>query len=129
MKKIICLGNRFISPDNFGMRIYEELKNKNIDDIEVIEGGIGGLNLALHFECEDSILLVDYGIGYDKNLLSMKEVCDQEIDGYSHDSALLYLLKSLDKENIQMFVPTDSSWNESDISNYSEKIENIARLM
>lgn len=129
MKKIICLGNRFISPDNFGIRVYEQLLKNSIEDIEIVEGGIGGLNLSLHFEDESPILLVDYGIGYEKNLLDMEEICKQEVDSFSHDSALLYLLKSLEKKNIKMFVPLDSSWDEKQIFDYSKEIEQIARQL
>lgn len=129
MKKIICLGNRFIYPDNFGILVYEELLNRKLDDIEVIEGGIAGLGLSLHFDEPDSIMLVDYGVGYDKNILSMQELCSVNVNRYDHDTALLYLLKSIEKKNVQMYVPMNSSWNENEIGKYASEIIELTRLM
>lgn len=129
MKKIICLGNRFIYPDNFGIVIYEELINRKLNDIEIIEGGIAGLGLSLYFDEPDAIMLVDYGIGYDKNILSIDEICAVDVNRYDHDTALLYLLKSINKKNVQMYVPIDSSWNENEICTHADKIIDLTRLM
>lgn len=129
MKKIICLGNRFIYPDNFGILIYEELLKRELEDIEVIEGGIAGLSLSLHFDEEDSIMLVDYAVGFDKKVLSMEDIKSCSLDSYGHDTALLYLLKTLEKENIWMYIPENGKWEESSICKYTDEIIKLTRLM
>ena len=60
MVKIICVGNRFVYPDNFGILVYEYLKSIKINqNISIVEGGVGGLNLATHFDDECKYLIVD----------------------------------------------------------------------
>ena len=45
MTRIICIGNRFAYPDNFGILVYEELKKLDLSDLEIVEGGVGGISL------------------------------------------------------------------------------------
>ena len=122
MKKIICLGNRFAYPDSYGIEVYKYLENKNISDIELIEGGIGGLNLALHFECEDDIVLVDHGCGYDKKVFNINEIDLNDIKEYNHDTAFLYLLKTIEKQNIKLYFSNNTAWKQDDIVQDSKDI-------
>ena len=97
MKRVICIGNRFFYPDNFGILIYEKLKSMNLD-FEVVEGGVGGLNLMPYFEDDAKILIVDYAKDFRKNVLTKKDIDEIELKEYNHSTAFLYLLKSIDKD-------------------------------
>jgi hydrogenase maturation protease len=98
MIRVICIGNRFVYPDNFGMLVYDILKEKNLKDVEVVEGGLGGLNLSPYFEDDAKILIVDFAKGFEKKLLTHKDIKNITLKEYNHDSAFLYLLKTIQKE-------------------------------
>ena len=95
--RVICIGNRFYYPDNFGILVYEKLKEMNVD-FEVVEGGVGGLSLMPYFEDDAKILIIDYAKGFDKNILTKKDIDKIPLDEYNHSTALLYLLKSIEKD-------------------------------
>jgi len=125
MIKIICVGNRFAYPDNFGILVYEYLKDIIQDEnIKIIEGGVGGLNLATHFEDDCKYLIVDYG-KFDKNILTKDDIKKIKIDEYNHSNALIYLLKTIDKD-FKVFI-CNKDFNKSDIKNYSQKILNMVK--
>ena len=96
MIRIICIGNRFAYPDNFGILIYEKLKKLKLNNIEVVEGGVGGLNLMPYFEDDAKILIVDWGEG--KKIQTNEDIKKLNINEFNHSNAFLYLLKSIDKE-------------------------------
>jgi Ni,Fe-hydrogenase maturation factor len=97
MTRIICIGNRFAYPDNFGILIYEELEKLDLDDLEIVEGGVGGMSLISYFEDDAKILIVDYAVGFDKNILTQDDIKDINIDEYNHSTSFLYLLKTVSK--------------------------------
>ena len=124
MKKIICIGNQFVYPDSFGIEIYQLLKEKNLKDIKVIEGGLGGLNLALHFETDMPILIVDHGYGFEKNILTLEEIKkSKNITRYDHDTAFYYLINTLDiDKNIFFYISNDKKWQKDSLQTHLEKI-------
>ncbi len=132
MKKIICIGNRFIYPDNFGIKIYEKLKQNAPKDIDVIEGGLGGLNLALHFETDEPVLVVDHGVGFEKRLFFLQELSTDFIKEYNHKNAFYYLLKTLQsdkKKNIWIYLSNNPKWEEKMLDRYCyEILEGIKRV-
>ena len=97
MKRVICIGNRFYYPDNFGILIYEKLKKMDLD-FEVVEGGVGGLNLMPYFEDDAKILIVDYAKDFEKNILTREDIEKIELNEFNHSTAFLYLLKSIEKD-------------------------------
>ena len=97
MKRVICIGNRFYYPDNFGILIYEKLKKMDLD-FEVVEGGVGGLNLMPYFEDNAKILIVDYAKDFEKNILTREDIEKIELNEFNHSTAFLYLLKSIEKD-------------------------------
>ena len=115
---MICIGNRFAYPDSFGMKIYDKYKQNTSTDIELIEGGIGGLNLALHFETDEPILIVDHGYGFKKKLLHIEELSLNFIQEYNHDTAFYYLLRTLKQNNIWIYLSNDNYWDENMIDDY-----------
>ena len=123
MKKIICIGNRFVYPDSFGMEIYDILQKQDIENVEIIEGGLGGLNLALYFDTTESILIIDHGVGFDKNILSLDEIKrTKKISRYDHDTALYYLINSLENDNIHFYISNDEKWDKFMLNSHIEKI-------
>ncbi len=100
MKKIICIGNRFIYPDGAALWIYDKVQNEHThmkNNVSWIEGGLGGLNLITHFEDASEVLLLDYMADIrNASFVEIEAVIDSFTQGgYSHDSAFYYLLKSL----------------------------------
>jgi len=95
--KIICIGNRYISPDGAALWLYDEaIKKSWPKNIEWIEGGLGGLNLMPHFETDDDCLLIDYMPSKKHaETLSLEEVLTHQPKSYDHSSAFYYLLQSL----------------------------------
>jgi len=131
LKKIICLGNRFVYPDSFGIEIYNLLTQQDINDVEIIEGGLGGLNLALHFDTNDAVIVVDQGFGFDKNILNIDDVKNSKnIKRYDHDTALYYLINTLnDKSNIMFYISNDEKWEQFSLKSHYEKILNMVNSL
>ena len=117
--RIICIGNRFSYPDNFGILIYEELKKLNLP-YEIVEGGIGGLNLLPYFEDDKKILIIDYAQNFDKNILTKEDIDKIELNEYNHATAFLYLLKSIEKD-YTIFIE-NKPFDEKNINLYIPKI-------
>ncbi len=63
---IICIGNRFIEHDCAGLDVHEWLQRQNSlpTDIELVEGGMGGLNLLPYLERGGRVVFVDSVQGY-----------------------------------------------------------------
>ena len=125
MVRIICIGNRFAYPDNFGMLVYDELKKLDLVDIEVVEGGVGGMSLLPYFEDDKKILIVDYGFSDTKELLSNEDIDRLEIDEYNHSNSFLYLLKMVTKE-YKIYLHS-GEFNQHLIYKYANNILKIAK--
>jgi len=127
MIKIICIGNRFAYPDNFGMVVYEELKKLKLDGVEVIEGGVGGDNLALHFEDDAKILIVDYATNEMPKIATQKDIESLNIDEYNHANSLIYFLKLIKKE-YKLYLCSDD-FDEKNINSYIDEILQLTKKM
>jgi Ni,Fe-hydrogenase maturation factor len=126
MVRIICIGNRFYYPDNFGIEIYESLMQNSYEDIEVVEGGVGGMNLALYFEDDAEILLVDLGIDQ-KKILTQDDIKLMEMNEFDHATALLYLLKTVDKD-FTIYL-CNEAYKKDEIEKYRDEILELARSL
>jgi Ni,Fe-hydrogenase maturation factor len=125
MIKIICIGNRFAYPDNFGILIYESIKNIDLDGVEIIEGGVGGDNLALHFEDDSNILIVDYASKGMPKIISRNEILNLKISEYNHANSLIYFLTSTTKE--YTIYSCNELFKEDDLDRYIDEILDLAR--
>lgn len=97
-KRIICVGNRFKEEDAAGPLVYDQLMGCSLPhDLEVIDGGLAGLNLLRFVEDADQVVFVDAMTGFEEDLKLMdaeqaSEYADIRAD---HANSLAYLLKSL----------------------------------
>jgi len=123
MVRILCIGNRFAYPDNFGMLIFDELIKLNLEDVEVVEGGVGGMSLMPYFEDDAKLLIVDYGVGL-PNILTNKDIEKLDIKSYEHATSFLYLLKSVEKD-YTIYLATD----EFDTKELKKYVDDILKLV
>ena len=123
--RILCIGNRFAYPDNFGMLIYDKLKKIN-PPYEIIEGGVGGMSLAPYFDDYKKILIIDYAIS-NKKILTNNDIQNLQIKEYNHSNAFLYLLKTIKKRYVIYTCNTD--FNPENLDKYIEEILNLAKEM
>lgn len=96
--RIICVGNRYADSDDFGPRVYDALAVMPIPvDVDVLDGGIKGLDLLRHLEDAHRVVFVDALHGFNHQdgiiVLSAAEVADQCVSGFDHAAGLPYLLK------------------------------------
>ena len=61
--RVIGCGNPYMGNDAVGVRVIENLE-KTHPDIDVIEGGVGGLGMLPMMEGYDHIIVVDATTGY-----------------------------------------------------------------
>ncbi len=127
MTRIICVGNRFAYPDNFGIVVYEALKNRELENIEVVEGGVGGDSLALYFEDDAKILIVDYATNELPKVITQDDIAQLNIDEYNHANALLYFLTSTQKK-YTLYLCSDM-FDANNIESYIEEILALAKAL
>ena len=60
MNRIICIGNKYIPGDDIGPRVYDHLSRQRLpDNVQVIDGGLAGLNLLQFVESARRVVFVD----------------------------------------------------------------------
>lgn len=99
---IICIGNRFISEDASGLLVYDRLRA--VDPlpagVEVIEGGLAGLNLLPLLERGGRVVFIDAVHGF-TGPDEIVVLDDRQIGGakssvhYDHGAGLPYVLAVL----------------------------------
>ena len=101
MKRIICIGNRYVDQDASGPRVYDLLtgrKNRS-SDVEIIDGGLGGIHLIPFFEDCEKVILVDQikDDGQSDGIVVMdaSEVAATAEHHFGHASGAGYLLRML----------------------------------
>lgn len=100
MKRIICIGNRYLPEDSAGYEVYRCLTDRDLpEDVELVDGGLAGLNLLSLVEGAQAIVFVDAMTGSGSNgrigLFTQNEIAGLAKKGYSHASGLTYLLQVL----------------------------------
>jgi hydrogenase maturation protease len=101
-RRIICIGNRFVEEDAAGPAVYECLRQKQLlpENIELIEGGLMGLDLLPYLEQGGRVVFVDAVKGYGKPgeivVLDYRQIKDTfETSPFGHGAGLAYLLAVL----------------------------------
>lgn len=95
--RIICLGNRLVAADAAGGAVCDRLRETVLPDgVEVIDGGLGGLDLLRFLEGADRVVLVDSVLGFGEPgevvNLDPAELAASGAASYGHHSGLAYLL-------------------------------------
>ena len=94
--RIICIGNRLFQPDSAGPHIYDLLSQFSLpQSIELIDGGLAGLNLLCFFENVQKILFVDNVEGFldQPGIITIKLPSESiSVGDYGHDAGLGYLM-------------------------------------
>lgn len=96
--RIICVGNRHMRGDDFGPRVFDCLAKKPLNvDIDIVDGGLAGLDLLRYLEGCRHVVFVDAVAGFAAPggivLLSGAEVARQSVGGFDHVAGLPYLLR------------------------------------
>ncbi len=100
MGKIICAGNRLAEKDDLGSRVYDRLARSTLPPgVELLDGGLAGLDLLPLVEGEGPVVLVDSlsGDAGDRGVIVLDavEAAKQMEPRYGHDDGLAYLLRVL----------------------------------
>ncbi len=98
--RIICIGNRYCEQDLAGPLVYDHLCGVNLaKNIEIIDGGLGGLDLLRFMTGCKCLVLVDSINGFTQPgsiaILTREEVCATDCRTLDHSSGLIYALKIL----------------------------------
>lgn len=101
LSRIICVGNGFLEEDSIGRKVYEHLISTPLPEgVEVIDGGLGGIDLAMHLKNIHRAVFVDAvkGFGEDGSIIILNaETVASYADGYGHSAGLPYLFSMADK--------------------------------
>jgi hydrogenase maturation protease len=63
--RIICVGNRLVAEDSLGPTVFDHLKTLHLPpQIDVIDGGLLGLDLLPFFENAGRVVIVDSVCGF-----------------------------------------------------------------
>jgi hydrogenase maturation protease len=101
MKRIICIGNRYIGSDALGPRVYDWLACRSLPpDVALVDGGLAGLHLLSLVESAERVVFVDALSGSGPE--GMVVVTGHDLlataaatPRYDHAHSLLYLLGAL----------------------------------
>lgn len=99
-KKIICVGNRYQPGDSAGPLVYEQLVNNAITrDIELIDGGLAGLNLLRFMHGADRVVFIDAVNGFRPFggviVLDAEDASRHADTVFGHSAGLSYFLRVL----------------------------------
>ncbi|MBM9512852.1 hydrogenase maturation protease [Desulfogranum marinum] len=101
---IICIGNRFIADDSAGLAVYDKLCEMQPfgAEIDLVEGGVSGLNLLSFLENGGRVVFVDavrrMADPGEVVVLSAKDIVSTlSQDHFGHEAGVPYLLSVLPK--------------------------------
>lgn len=97
MRRIICVGNRYVAGDDLGPLVYDYLRCQSLPaQVEVIDGGLAGLNLLSFVEGASHLIFVDALTGEGPSgqaiVLSGLTAFNESPLHYNHATGLAYLL-------------------------------------
>jgi len=99
-KRIICVGNRYRPEDSAGPMVYDQLVSDRLSgDIEVIDGGLAGLNLLRFMHGADRVVFIDAVNGFRPFggviLLDAQDASRHADTIFGHNAGLAYFLRVL----------------------------------
>lgn len=137
-RAVICLGNRFVPGDDVGCRVFDFLAGDNAAasaDVEVIDGGLAGLDLLTLVEGKHRVVFVDAVVGMAE--VGAIVVMDRTqvaayANSYGHGAGLPYLLHLLPKVCAEplpeiALVGTEGAPDEVTVQALAERSLEIAR--
>ncbi len=101
MNRIICIGNPLVAEDRAGFEVFQRLRTMELpNDVEVIDGGLSGLDLLRFVDGAQRVVFVDNVEGEDTDdglvVLEPDRVAESwDGAGYHHGAGLPWLLKIL----------------------------------
>lgn len=100
MTRIICVGNRLRPEDDFGPRVFDALACMDLPTgVELVDGGLAGLNLLRHLDDGRAVLFVDNVSGYatpgEIIVIDGDELARQSTGAYGHEAGLPFLVHVL----------------------------------
>ena len=98
--RIVCVGNRYKPEDSAGPLVYDQLlSDKHPRDIELIDGGLAGLNLLRFIHGADRVVFIDAVNGFRPSggvmVLNAKEASRHADTVFGHSAGLSYFLRVL----------------------------------
>jgi len=99
-KRIICVGNRYRPEDSAGPMVYDQLVSDRLPrDIEVIDGGLAGLNLLRFLHGADRVVFIDAVNGFRPFggviVLNAKDASRYSDTIFGHSAGIAYCLRVL----------------------------------
>ena len=99
-KRIVCVGNRYRPEDSAGPMVYDLLvSNRLPGDIEVIDGGLAGLNLLRFIHGADRVVFIDAVNGFRPSggviVLDAKDASRHADTIFGHSAGIAYCLRVL----------------------------------
>ncbi len=99
MRRIVCIGNRWVPSDGAGPAVHDLLSHRPLPDgVELVDGGVGGLALLPLLDGADRVVFVDAVSGFappgEALLLPAGEVAAAAVPD-DHGGGLPYLLRVL----------------------------------
>jgi hydrogenase maturation protease len=104
MRRIICIGNRYVEDDSVGPRVFDRLGEEELPgDLIVDDGGLAGLDLLSLLENTERVVFVDQVTGFADEGEIVTMTADEvllttgRIGSFDHQSGLPFLLACADK--------------------------------
>lgn len=93
--RIICIGNSLFDPDSAGPHVHRLLSQESLPHcVELIDGGLGGLNLLRFLEHIDNVIFIDAIKGFRTSPgITMVPLPNPKlaVHGYDHNAGISYL--------------------------------------
>lgn len=98
--RILCIGNRYVGGDDFGPRVYDTLAGMaRPAGVEIVDGGLAGLNLLRYLEDGRPVIFVDAVSGFapigEIAIIDGDIIARQATGRYDHEAGLPFLLQVL----------------------------------
>ena len=99
-KRIVCVGNRYRPEDSAGPMVYDQLVSDRLPrDIEVIDGGLAGLNLLRFMHGADRVVFIDAVNGFRPSggviVLDAEDASKNADAIFGHSAGIAYCLRVL----------------------------------
>ncbi|MBI5502054.1 MAG: hydrogenase maturation protease [Deltaproteobacteria bacterium] len=100
MTRIVCVGNRWVAADAAGPRVHDRLAAAALPPgVELVDGGLGGLDLAPLVEGAERVVFVDAVAGFaapgDFVVLEGPALEAIGAEPFGHGAGLAWLLRAL----------------------------------